>query len=161
MNAPEVNLIPEEMRQRDQWVCYRLVSRPGKEKPDKVPIDPKTGKPASTTDSLTWASFEKAVSVSPKYDGIGFVFSSGDPFAGIDLDGCRDSESGRMEEWAEALLAGLGGYAEVSPSGRGVHVIVKGRLPEGARHKIEREDGGCVEAYDERRFFTMTGRALR
>ena len=42
-------------------------------------------------------------------------------------------------------------YTEISPSGRGVHIIVKGRLP-GAACKREH-----IEIYDENRYFTVTG----
>jgi primase-polymerase (primpol)-like protein len=46
----------------------------------------------------------------------------------------------------------LEGYAEVSPSGTGVHVIVRGAAP-------NRQDGK-VEAYSSGRYFTVTGRAI-
>jgi putative DNA primase/helicase len=48
----------------------------------------------------------------------------------------------------------LGGYQEVSPSGTGVHIIVKGKLPEGRSRR------GKIEAYSRERFFTFTGVAV-
>lgn len=144
--------IPEELRRRNQWVCWRYVNRPGKDKPDKVPFDPRTGKPASTTDSLTWSPFDEAVAASEEYSGIGFVFSSGDPYAGIDLDHCRDPETGALLPEAAKIVAGFGGYVEVSPSGTGVHIIVKGKAPNKKR--------GGYEAYSSGRFFTITGDAI-
>ena len=136
--------IPEEMRRRDQWVVHK----------DKIPhIAGGVGR-ASSTDSLTWRSFEEAVQAfqTGRYDGIGFVFSSGDPFAGIDLDNCRDPETGELEEWAEKIVRTLGGYAEASPSRTGVHIIVKGKAPNKKRGKIE--------MYSSERYFTMTGEVL-
>ena len=136
--------IPESMRQYNQWVVHK----------GKIPhIAGGVGR-ASSTDSLTWRSFEEAVQAlkTGRYDGIGFVFSSGDPFAGIDLDNCRDPKTGELEEWAEKIVRKLGGYAEVSPSGTGVHIIVRGKAPNKKR--------GRVEAYSTERFFTMTGRTL-
>ncbi len=138
--------IPEELRRRPQWVVHK----------DKIPhIAGGVGK-ADTTDSLTWRTFEEAVQAleSGRYDGVGFVFSSGDPFAGIDLDKCRDPETGEIEEWASEIVAsfGQGVYAEVSQSGTGVHIIVKGKAP---NKKV-----GQVEAYSIERFFAMTGVAL-
>jgi putative DNA primase/helicase len=145
--------IPEELRQRPQWVVWKLEVRDGK--PTKVPyIAGGVGK-ADTTDLMTWRTFEEAVQVlrTGRYDGVGFIFSSGDPYAGIDLDKCRDAETGKLEEWAEKIVEAFGGYAEVSQSGTGVHIIVKGKAPNKKR--------GKVEAYSSERYFAMTGRVLR
>jgi primase-polymerase (primpol)-like protein len=146
--------VPEELRQRSQWVVWKLEKRPGEDKPTKIPyIAGGVGK-ASSTDSLTWRSFEEAVQSleTGRYDGIGFVFCSGDPYAGVDLDDCRDPETGTLEEWAEKIVAALGGYAEVSQSGTGVHIIVRGKAPNKKR--------GQVEAYSSERYFAVTGARL-
>src|SRR5215217_1634906 len=84
------NNIPEELRGRRQWVCWKLEKR--EDKPTKIPYIAGGVGRASSTDSRTWRSFEEAVQAlkTGRYNGIGFVFSSGDPFAGIDLDNCRD-----------------------------------------------------------------------
>ncbi len=109
---------------------------------------------ADPTDLMTWRTFEEAVQAlkTGRYDGVGFVFCSGDKYTGIDLDDCRNPETGELEEWAEKIVRKLGGYAEVSPSGKGVHIIVKGKAPNKKR--------GKVEAYSSERFFTMTGEVL-
>jgi primase-polymerase (primpol)-like protein len=152
--------IPAEMKTYRAWVVWRYLERD--DKPTKVLYDPLTGRNASTTDSRSWRSCEEAEAALElgRYNGIGFVFSSGDPYTGIDLDGCRNPDSGELAEWAARMLGGLGGYAEVSPSGTGVHVIVRGGLPEGTRHKVSRPGGGAIEAYSMKRFFTVTGEAL-
>lgn len=136
--------IPEELRQRPQWVVHK----------EKVPYIAGGVGRASSTDSLTWRTFEEAVQAlrTGRYDGIGFVFSSGDPFAGVDLDKCRDPETGELEEWAEKIVAAFGGYSEASPSGTGVHIIVRGKAPNKKR--------GRIEAYSSERFFTVTGEKL-
>ncbi len=144
--------IPEELRRRRQWVVWKLEER--NEELTKVPyIAGGVGK-AKSTDSLTWRTFEEAVQAlrAGRYDGIGFVFSSGDPFAGVDLDNCRDPETGELEEWAAKITRNLDGYAEVSPSGEGVHIVVRGKAPNKRR--------GRVEAYSSERYFTMTGVVL-
>jgi len=150
----KVNLdcLPEELRQRRQWVVWKLEERDGK--PTKVPYIAGGSGKASSTDSLTWRSFEEAVQAleTGRYNGIGFVFSSGDPFAGVDLDDCRNPETGELEEWAEKIVEDFGGYAEVSQSGTGVHIIIKGKAPNKKR--------GKVEAYSLERFFAMTGQVL-
>jgi putative DNA primase/helicase len=136
--------IPEELRRRPQWVVHK----------EKVPYIAGGVGRASSTDSLTWRTFEEAVQAlrTGRYDGIGFVFSSGDPYAGVDLDNCRDPETGKIEEWAAKIATAFGGYAEASPSGTGVHIIVRGKAPNKKR--------GQVEAYSSERFFTVTGEQL-
>jgi primase-polymerase (primpol)-like protein len=147
-----LDCLPEELSQRRQWVVWKLEERDGK--PTKVPYIAGGSGKASSTDSLTWRSFEEAVQAleTGRYNGIGFVFSSGDPFAGIDLDDCRNPETGELEEWAEKIVEAFGGYAEVSQSGTGVHISIKGKAPNKKR--------GKVEAYSLERFFAMTGQVL-
>ena len=71
---------------------------------------------------------------------------------GIDLDKCRDPETGKTEAWAKAILNELSSYTELSQSGQGWHAIVKGSLPGGGNRK------GRVEMYDHDRYFVMTGK---
>jgi len=78
----------------------------------------------------------------------------GDGLVGIDLDHCRDPETGAIEEWAQTIIDRLRCYAEGSPSGTGVHILCRGELPPGRRRK------GHVEMYSEGRFFTITGLRL-
>lgn len=145
--------IPEEVRRRHQWLVWKLEHRGGKT--TKVPYIAGGVGRASSTDSETWRTFEEARAAlrTGRYDGIGFVFSTGDPFAGVDLDDCRNPETGELEEWAAEIIRDLDGYTEASPSGKGVHIIVRGKAPNKKR--------GKVEAYSSERFFTMTGEVLR
>jgi putative DNA primase/helicase len=161
-NEQQYACVPQELRERRQWVCYKRVPKAGHAgKFDKVPVDPQNGNNASIDNPSTWGSFAEAVLGVAKWckDGIGDVFADDDPYAGVDLDGCRDKETGTIATWAVALLAPLaGGYAEVSPSETGVHVLVRGTVP-AAGHKTVYE-GSVVEMYDHGRFFTVTGQAL-
>jgi putative DNA primase/helicase len=155
--TPTTENIPEQLTERPQWVCWRLEMRGGK--PTKVPYIAGTNSRASSTDLLTWSSFEYALAAyeagEPPYDGIGFVFCSADPLAGIDLDGCRDPETGEVAPWAQKIVADASeGYVEASPSGTGVHIIVKGRVRDGGLRR------GPVEMYSRDRFFTITGAVL-
>lgn len=158
MTAPApVDFVPLELVLRDQWVAWRYEHRAGEEKPTKVPYSPvQLGKRASSTDPATWASHELARTYAERagLDGIGFVVSADDPYTGIDLDHVRDAEIGAIEPWAQAIIARLDSYTEISPSGSGVHIFVKGALPTGGRKK------GQVEMYDTARFFTITGNPL-
>src|SRR5215216_2348590 len=137
-----------------QWLCWRIEER--HDKPTKVPYSPLTGEKARSTDPKTWASYEEAVSACREhgYEGIGFVFTPEDDLCGVDLDGCLDPETGEIESWAQEIIEELDSYTEISPSGTGVHVLVRAELPEGRNRK------GMFEAYDRERYFTVTGRHL-
>jgi len=83
--------------------------------------------------------------------GIGFVFANDDPYIGVDLDHCRDAETGEITPQARLVIQTLASYTEVSPSGTGIHVWAQGTLPSGRRKK------GPVEMYASGRFFTVSG----
>lgn len=144
--------IPKELIDRPQWVCWKR-KRKDNGKLDKIPIDPHTGQNASHSNPETWGTFVQAITRyrDDKLAGIGYVFSQDDPFCGIDLDDCRNPESGNIETWAREIIQALGSYTEVSQSGKGVHVIGKASLPGGGRKKEH------VEIYDRLRFFCVTG----
>jgi len=157
ITAPIIENIPPELTGRPQWVCWRVEERDGK--PTKVPYTPGTERRASSTDLMTWRSFEEALAAyeagEPPYDGIGFVFCSADPFVGIDLDKCRNPETEEISSWAQKILDKFAdaSYVEASPSGTGVHIITTGTQKEGMRR-------GSVELYGQDRFFTITGKEL-
>jgi len=147
----ELETIPETLHERDQWVCWREEERDGK--PTKIPVTPGAGGFASSTESETWASFEAALEYTETEhaDGVGFVFTDDDPIVGVDLDDCRDPETGDVDDAALDIIKRLDSYTEVSPSGTGYHVLIRGELPEGRNRR------GSVELYDTARFFTVTG----
>ncbi len=149
--------IPKLLRRRSQWVVWKEKKRKGAklgDKPTKVPCQT-DGRMASSTDPSTWATFEKAVASlrSGEFDGIGFVFSIDDPYCGIDLDHCI--ENGRLLPWAEDIVTQLDSYTELSPSGKGLHIIVAAKKP-GTRCR-KALGSGEIEIYDRGRYFTFTG----
>lgn len=143
--------IPEELRNLHQWVAWKLVKRPNESKSTKIPLNPNTRTMASSTDTKTWGSFAEAMNKSNHTNGIGFVFSAQDPYTGIDLDKCRDVSTGVIEPWALEIIKYLNSYSELSPSGKGVHIVVRGKLNTPGRKK------GQIEMYSQDRFFTFTG----
>ena len=145
----KVESIPEELRVRPQWVVWKAVG----DKPDKVPYSARTGRKASSTDLLTWSTFEEALEAyeNGEYAGLGFVFSSADPYTGIDLDNCVD-ENGEIAGWALEIVRYFDSYTELSATGSGLHIIVRGEVPN--RRK------GDVEVYSSKRFFTVTGHVV-
>ncbi len=145
--------IPGETKVRPQWVPW-LYAPGGRGKWTKHPYNPRTGRKASSTDLLTWSGFDEAFEAyeAGSYDGVGFVFCSGDPYCGVDLDGCRDPVTGEVEAWAAGIVSYLDSYTELSPSGTGLHIIVRGKAPTPLKR-------GSIEMYSTERFFTMTGHA--
>ena len=130
----------------------------------KVPIDARTGAFASVSEPKTWCPFEIAFAAfgdHSDWDGLGIVFTDEDSLAGVDLDDCLD-ESGQFI-WGQNIVQGLNTYTEVSPSGRGLKLFLRGAKPTSAG---SRKDGfgplgiGKVEVYDQGRFFAVTGRPM-
>src|SRR5699024_9730758 len=120
----------------------------------KRPYNPLNHQLARSNDPNTWVSFDEAVTNSDEYDGIGFFFT--EPYVGIDIDDVRQEvEEFKLDEDVDNIVSEfittLESYAEISPSGNGIHIIVKGELPAKGRRR------GNVEIYDKGRFFTMTG----
>ena len=116
---------------------------------------------ASSTDPTTWITYDEAVALaaSAGLPGVGYVFAADDPYTGIDLDKCRDPQSGVIAPWAQRLIERLDSYTEVSPSGTGVHVLVRATLP-GPGKKRNGTEGGAIEAYDRARYFTVSGQVV-
>lgn len=154
MTAVPAEAIPAELRSRDQWLVWRLVSRNGKT--TKVPYQARNPRlNAKTDDPSTWASFEDAVRASAAKDisGVGFVLAAGDDYACIDLDHVRDPITGEVTEAALELVRDFDSYTEISQSQTGLHIFIKAKLPAGRRRNVERQ----VEIYDDVRYIAITG----
>src|SRR5215210_4091559 len=104
-----------------QWVCWRYGKVRTNGIPEKVPINPRTGSKANVTNPKTWGTYEEARAYARDHfmDGIGFVFTKDDPFCGVDLDECRDPDTGGVALGVDEMLDTLDTYAEISPSGKG------------------------------------------
>jgi putative DNA primase/helicase len=157
--------IPETLTEREAWVCWRFKYDTGRDEWTKVPVDPNTGAFASSTDPDTWASFATALGVhdggATDTDGVGFVLHDDDTVLGLDLDDCRDRNTGDLEAWADDVLDDVPTYAEASPSGTGVHLLGHGFVPDdgGTRGDVDGGDGH-LEMYDTGRYLTVTGQHI-
>lgn len=149
--------VPAELVCRPQWVAYKLLPNPrNRNKPKKMPVEPNTGNPADVTDASTWGTFEEAIACAnrlPPGSGIGYVLTEEDGLVFIDLDGCMDAE-GNVAEWAQQIVSDIDSYTEGSPSGQGLHILAKGKLPSNGRKKAD------IEMYGAGRFMTVTGQRL-
>lgn len=169
--------LPAELRNSSRWVCWRLEDSYVKGKLErercKVPIQPGTWRRASSIDPDTWSMLDDVLkyadAVPPWIDpitkaakyavetnssGIGLIIA--EPYIAVDLDKVRDPETGVTQEWALELIRELNTYTELSPSGKGFHCWLRGKLPTG-------KDGvrtGDIEVYGRKRYFTVTGDSI-
>ena len=150
VNADE---IPADLRDRPQWVLWRWMERDGKW--TKPPFRP-DGTFADSSDRSTWVPFSEALAAyqAGNFDGIGYVTTTEDGIAGVDLDHCRDTETGDIDSWALAIVQRLDSYTEVSPSGTGLRIFLQAKLPPQDR-KL-----GNFECYEQGRYLTVTGQHL-
>ena len=155
MNSTDLNYdqIPLELRQRSQWVLMRLLKDIKTGKLKKVPYQCNAIE-ADVTEPSTWATFAQVLDAfnGGDYDGIGYVFTEADPYVGVDVDGCRDSETGIAEPWAQQIIDQLDSYTEISVSGTGFHCLIKAIKPPDTRSRI-----GPLEIYSSGRYFVVTG----
>ncbi|PGE64174.1 DNA primase [Bacillus wiedmannii] len=149
--------IPAELKNCPQWVLWRKEKRDGK--PTKVPYQV-GGRKAQTDNRNTWSSFQEVMEVYQQggYNGIGFVFSKDDPFVGVDVDKCV--VDGNLSELAQEIMNIVPSYTEYSPSGNGIHIIVKGKLPLRGPGTGKKVPSIGLEVYRHSRYFTFTGASI-
>ena len=139
--------VPGEIKKHKSWVCVKEGS--------KVPMQSSNNWTASSTDPDTWSLFETAYRAvrDRRYAGIGYVFHD-QGVVGIDIDDAFDSE-GFPSKVAVDVIRQCQSYTEISVSGNGLHVLVKGELPFSGRNNMS-----GLEIYQSRRYFLMTGNVL-
>ncbi|GHV44280.1 hypothetical protein FACS189492_0350 [Clostridia bacterium] len=151
------NQFPKEMATFPNWVCWRLeTDKNGRD--TKVPYSPQTGRRASASNPATWGTLDEALYAKEKYlfHGVGFTFDEKCDIIGIDIDHCLDG--GVLNAVTLEILAKLPPtYIEISPSGTGLHIFLKGKLGDGGN----RNSKVGVEMYSSARYFTMTGNRWR
>lgn len=159
MNSAKFANIPQELKARRQWVCYRIEFRDGRKTKIPYRTDKAGGGRARSNDSTTWHSFEEVVSALAKpknrFDGIGFILSESDPYTFIDLD--HVVSGGAVEEWAQEIVDKVKSYTEFSQSGAGIHIFARARKP-GPRCRTHKHPK--FEIYDRLRLVVFTGKLL-
>ena len=151
--------MPESLRQRKQWLLWRFEQYEGDKKPRKVPVyasgRKRHGQQGSEEDLAELVTFNVAVSRlagGGRFDGIGFAFLPGDGLIGIDVDGAVDPDTGEVSPLCMDVIAKCASYTELSPSGRGIHVIVEGQC------ETFKDNAIGLEVFCGRQYFTCTGR---
>lgn len=144
-----LNNIPTELQQLNQWVVWRFEDI-GSAKPTKVPYNPYSKTPASVTDQSAWVDFRTAYMAyeTGEWSGIGFVFTNNDPYTFVDLDSTNGDQLALSRQ--QYIYNEFDSYSEKSPSGKGLHIIVKGDVPVGRRRSF-------IEIYSTGRYATFTG----
>lgn len=160
------------MAQYKQFIIYTVVpheTKPGKT--NKFPCDFRSGRVASAHDSAIWTDPATAIAAAANYNsrggpcpfGVGFVFTAGDPFWFLDIDGAYGPLDPTNPEsplgWsplATALVQALPGCAvEVSNSQKGLHIFGTGAVPP---HRTKPRDTSLgLEFYNTGRFVALTG----
>ena len=150
---PEFENIPEELKAQP-WAVWTAEPRPNNpNKFNKAPRSPVTECKIGADKPELFGTFEEAKTAyaTGKYTGIG-VLLTGNGIVGVDIDNAKETfaENPEIKEWvARAIFAGA--YLEKSPSGTGLRMFMRGKLPAKGR-KV-----GHLEIYDVDRFLTVTG----
>lgn len=159
--------IPGELVSLDQWLVWKYRPKSDGEW-TKPPYSAHTNTKADVTLTENYSSFDEALTAQRrmKADGIGFALVIGGEITFIDLDHCRDIETGAIDPWARAIVRRFhDAYVETSPSGTGLHIIVKGTLPNvnGIKRPVG-VDGAhpkaAIEMYSGGRYATITGNVI-
>jgi putative DNA primase/helicase len=140
----------DDLKAERRWVGYKSPT-------DKAPMNPHTGRNASSTDSATWATYAEATAAQKRYrwHGVGFVLN-GDGIVGIDLDDCLKpigNDEYKSSSLARYVMDMAPSYTEVSPSGTGLHIIGTGTLERSIKDAI---NGDAIEVYGNGRYLTYT-----
>ena len=155
MNKNLKNSIPLCVQNVNQWVIWTPIPRD----------NGKIGKPPIGLDGKLLSGWEKpenqfsfsqALQCSnnktpSNIAGIGVAFNGSEPFTGIDLDDCL--VSGKLADWARSIVEACDSYTEISPSGKGLRVFVKGKIPSAKPHAKK----GKLEIFSSNGYVTVTG----
>ena len=160
----------------NRWVAWRPEQRDGKW--TKLPYFAQ-GRLAAANNPATWRCHDEAAMVAEAIvnghgGGIGIMLGpfEGDCIAGIDLDKCRDPETGAVDPWAQDVIDRFDTYAEISSSRFGIKLYFLSddldavRAIMGTSHgrQFRRPNGGehgpAIELYTSNRYFAVTWECL-
>lgn len=149
---------PDELAEIPGWLMWRIEHHEGEDKPRKVPYwvngSRRSGTQGSAEDrrNLTTFAAARAAAARRGMDGVGLALLPEWGVCALDFDNCLQGAALHPEVEA---IAGQS-YAEWSPSGRGVRVLLKGNLLN--RKSFDGDYG--FETFSTRGFVTFTGNVL-
>jgi len=151
--------IPATIKANNRWAPWKAIFNEKRGKFDKIPCTT-TGYGLSTAKPERWYSYEQALEAFTRnpalFAGVGYVMTGPHGVVGIDLDGCvRDNT---IDDWALEVIETLASYTELSPSGKGLRILVEGKIAsDWTNHEVGIEVYGGLEP----RFLTVTGQRLK
>ena len=147
--------LPDEMKNKPNWVVVRTRENKETGRLDKFLIDVHTGKFAESNEPETWTDFDAACKYAKEHGGVALAYAldGTDGIACIDLDHCVGKDGKRSALADEVLSKCDKTYAELSVGGKGIHVF--GRTKGSDLRSFSKE--GDMEYYQDRHFITMTG----
>ncbi len=149
------NNIPEEMKEKPNWVIVRTKYNEEKNRLEKFMISPVTGKYAESDQPETWTDFYTASEYAYEHGGVtlAFVLDGTDGLACIDLDHCFEA-NGDMTPLAKEVFDKMeGSYTERSVSGQGLHIF--GRTKGMDLRTFSSTEN--IEFYQHTHFIALTG----
>lgn len=159
---PVIANIPADLQDLRQWVLWRYIWKvspsTGRAEWAKLPMQA-DGHAAKSNDPSTWATFKDALNAwdtaRSSFDGLGFMFTPESKIVGVDVDNCVEADGDgelRISKVGGRVIELLDSYTELSPSGTGVHVLVRAELAEALK-----DSKTGIEIYNKGRYFTVTG----
>lgn len=143
----QVDNIPVELKELNRWVNWKSI---GNKKP---PVDAYGN---IYDGDLQLISFTEAVDRAKRLN-LGIGFAPGNGVILLDPDNCFTPQGG-LKPGAVDLLDRFQSYAEYSPSGKGLRIVLFGNLPGVTKRKLHYKDI-IVEVFaDGRVFCTITGK---
>jgi len=160
VEPPVWDNVPADLAGRQQWLLWKFEFKDEKaEKPGKIPYyvggGRRTGSQGSERDRMRLATLAVARRAFEKggWHGVGFGFLPDDGLIGIDIDGAIDLTTGTVSERCAAIIKSCNSFTEYSPSGKGVHIIVRGE-----ETTTNKSNDIGLELFCKSQFFTFTAK---
>lgn len=121
----DLTKIPEDMKCLRGWLYWV-----GNKVPKTLRKDPQTGK-CNHTDPDCLANLDDVLATIEHFTcrhGLAFSFLRTFGLTYVDLDDCRDPETGELSNFASDIVQRLNSYTEVSIGKKGLHIVVRGQV---------------------------------
>lgn len=152
---------PAALAKMQSWLVWRYEPNPNGKKPLKVPYyadgRKRSGVQGSDSDKSRLTTFAAAKEAAAKggFEGVGIAMLGDHDITALDFDNCFDG-SGELPPEIQALAEKT--YAEISPSGHGIRVFVKGSY--GSQKSPTTQDDYGFETFFDSGYVTFTGNVL-
>ena len=161
--APELKRIdvPDELKVLPAWLCWRAERHEGESKDRKIPYwasgGRRSGEQGGVEDRSKLVSFAAALSAAQKLGmtGVGFAPLPDFGITVLDFDKCV-GPNGETHPDIDAVTART--FSEYSPSGTGIHAVLRGNLGDARVPAVG--SGFGMDVFSTKGFVTFTGAAL-